>query len=113
MENAFHCLKSTSACNRAMKTQFDIPVGQQVLKKCLYHWECVVPLKQLLVKQAKTNALKSNTKNLLQIAHTNLKRLGDRAVYAPRLWNETPPPNPRATSTLLKVCKTLRHSRKH
>ena len=32
----------------------------------------------------------SNTKNLLQIPHTNLKRFGDRAfcAYAPRLWNE-------------------------
>ena len=33
-----------------------------------------------------------NTKNLLQIALTNLKRFGDRAfcAYAPRLWNELP-----------------------
>ena len=32
----------------------------------------------------------SNTKNLLQIQHTNLNRFGDRAfcAYAPRLWNE-------------------------
>ena len=34
----------------------------------------------------------SNTKNLLQIPLTNLKRFGDRAfcAYAPRLWNELP-----------------------
>ena len=34
----------------------------------------------------------SNTKNSLQIPHTNLKRFGDRAfcAYAPRLWNEFP-----------------------
>ena len=36
--------------------------------------------------------LRSNTKNLLQIPLTNLKRFGDRAfcAYAPRLWNELP-----------------------
>ena len=35
---------------------------------------------------------KINTKNLLQIPLTNLKRFGDRAfcTYAPRLWNELP-----------------------
>ena len=51
----------------------------------LYLWE-------LLVKQANTRTLRSNTKNLLQIPHTNLKRFGDRAfcAYAPRLWNELP-----------------------
>ena len=45
-----------------------------------------------LVKQANTRTLRSNTKNLLQIPLTNLKRFGDRAfcAYAPRLWNELP-----------------------
>ena len=51
-------------------------------------------LKELLVKQANTRTLRSNTKNLLPIPHTNLKRFGDRALilclYAPRLWNELP-----------------------
>ena len=49
-------------------------------------------LRKLLVKQAKTRTLRSNTKNLLQIPLTNLKRFGDRAfcAYAPRLWNELP-----------------------
>ena len=49
-------------------------------------------LRELLVKQANTRTLRSNTKNLLQIPHTNLKRLGDRAfcAYAPHLWNELP-----------------------
>ena len=50
-------------------------------------------LKELLVKQAcNTRTLRTNTKNLLQIPLTNLKRIGDRAfyAYAPRLWNELP-----------------------
>ena len=49
-------------------------------------------LRELLVKQANTRTLRSNTKNLLQIPHTNLKQLGDRAfcAYAPHLWNELP-----------------------
>ena len=49
-------------------------------------------LRELLVKQASTRTLRSNTKNLLQIPLTNLKRFGDRAfcAYAPRLWNELP-----------------------
>ena len=42
--------------------------------------------------QPLTGTLRSNTKNLLQIPHTDLKRFGDRAfcAYAPRLWNELP-----------------------
>ena len=49
-------------------------------------------LRELLAKQANTRTLRSNTKNLLQIPLTNLKRFGDRAfcAYAPRLWNELP-----------------------
>ena len=49
-------------------------------------------LRELLVKQANTRTLRSNTKNLLQIPLTNLKRFGDRAfcAYAPHLWNELP-----------------------
>ena len=49
-------------------------------------------LRELLVKQANTRTLRSNTKNLLQIPLTNQKRFGDRAfcAYAPRLWNELP-----------------------
>ena len=49
-------------------------------------------LRELLVKQANTRTLRSNTKNLLQIPHTNLKRFGGRVfcAYAPRLWNELP-----------------------
>ena len=48
--------------------------------------------RELLVKQANTRTLRSNTKNLLQIPLTNLKRFSDRAfcAYAPRLWNELP-----------------------
>ena len=47
-------------------------------------------LRELLVKQANTRTLRSNTMNLLQIPHTNLKRFGDRAfcAYTPHLWNE-------------------------
>ena len=49
-------------------------------------------LRELLVKEANTRTLRSNTKNLLQIPLTYLKRFGDRAfcAYAPRLWNELP-----------------------
>ena len=49
-------------------------------------------LRELLVKQANTKTLRSNTKNLLQVPLTDLKRFGDRAfcAYAPRLWNELP-----------------------
>ena len=49
-------------------------------------------LRELLVKQANTRTLRSNTKNLLQIPLTYLKRFGDRAFcsYAPRIWNELP-----------------------
>ena len=49
-------------------------------------------LRELLVKQANTRTLRSNTKNLLQIPHTNLERFGDRAfcAHAPRFWNELP-----------------------
>ena len=49
-------------------------------------------LRELLVEQANTRTLRSNTKNLLQIPLTNLKKFGDRAfcAYAPRLWNELP-----------------------
>ena len=39
-------------------------------------------LRELLVKQASTRTLRSNTKNLLQIPLTNLKRYGDRAFCA-------------------------------
>ena len=38
---------------------------------------------------ANTRTLRSNTKNLIQIPHTNLERFGDRA-YAPPLSNELP-----------------------
>ena len=36
--------------------------------------------------------IKKQTKNLLQIPHTSLKRFGERAVcaYAPCIWNELP-----------------------
>ena len=49
-------------------------------------------LRELLVKQANNRTFRSNTKNLLQIPLTNLKRFGDRTfcAYAPRLWNELP-----------------------
>ena len=49
-------------------------------------------LRELLVNQANTKTLRSNTENLLQIPHTNLKRFGDRefCVHAPRLWHKLP-----------------------
>ena len=60
-------------------------------------------LRELLVKQANTRTLRSNTKNLLQIPLTNLKRFGDRAfcAYAPRLWNELPENIKKQLKTLL------------
>ena len=49
-------------------------------------------LTEVLVKQNNTRTLWSNTKILLQIPHTNLKRFGGRAVraYAPLLRSELP-----------------------
>ena len=68
-------------------------------------------LRELLVKQASTRTLRSNTKTLLQIPLTNLKRFGDRAfyAYAPRLWNELPDNTKAADSVqnLKKQLKTL------
>ena len=51
-----------------------------------------INLRELLVNHANTMNLRSNTKNLLQIPDTNLKRFGDRAfcACAPRLWSELP-----------------------
>ena len=50
------------------------------------------PHLQREIKKLVNNLLRSNSKNLLQIPLTNLKRLGDRAfcAYAPHLWNELP-----------------------
>ena len=47
-------------------------------------------LRELLVKQANTTNIRSNTRNLSYIPHSNLKRFDDRAfcAYAPYLWNE-------------------------
>ena len=68
-------------------------------------------LRELLVKQANTRTLRSNTKNLLQIPLTNLKRFGDRvfSAYAPRLWNELPDSIKAAESVQIfkKQLKTL------
>ena len=48
--------------------------------------------RELLVQKANTRTLRPNTKNLLEIPHTNLKKFGDRAFCAdaPHLWNELP-----------------------
>ena len=56
--------------------------------KCI-HGCAPLYLRELLVKQANTRTLRSNTKNVLQIPHINLKRFGYRVfcAYAPRLWN--------------------------
>ena len=66
-------------------------------------------LRELLVKQANTRNLRSNTKNLLQIPHTNLKKFGDRAlcVCAPRLWNELPDKTSDSVQNFKKHLKTL------
>ena len=44
----------------------------------------------IIVKQANTKTLTSNTQNLLQIPHTNLKRYCDRTLcaYAPCIWKD-------------------------
>ena len=65
-------------------------------------------LRELLVKQANTSTVRSNTKNVLQIPHTNLKKVGDRAfcAYAPRLWNELPV-NIKAADSVQNVKKQL------
>ena len=46
----------------------------------------------VLVKQANTGSLRSNTKKVLHIPRTNLKRFGDRAfsAYASHLLNKLP-----------------------
>ena len=75
-----------------------LPIRKRIeLKILLLTFKCMqgcapLYLRELLVKQANTRTLRSNTKNLLQIPLTNLKRFGDRAfcAYAPRLWNELP-----------------------
>ena len=76
-----------------------LPIRKRIeFKILLLTFKCMqgcapLHLRELLVKQANTRTLRSNTKNLLQIPLTNLKRFGDRAVcalYAPRLWNELP-----------------------
>ena len=64
------------------------------LKSCcigqISHYR-VIP--EVIVSQTgQIRTLGSNTKNLLQIPHTNMKRFGDRAfcAYATCLWNELP-----------------------
>ena len=66
-------------------------------------------LRKLLVKQANTGTLRSNTKNVLQIPHTNMKRFCDRAfgAYAPRLWNELTD-NIKAVDSVQNVRKQLK-----
>ena len=68
-------------------------------------------LRELLVKQANTKTLRTNTRNLLQTPLTNLKRFGNRAfcAYAPRFYYELPD-NIKAA---IIVCKTSRNSWKH
>ena len=94
-----------------------LPIRKRIeFKILLLTFKCMqgcAPLymRELLVKQANTRTLRSNTKNLLQIPLTNLKRLGDRAfcAYAPRLFGMSS----LTTSRLLIVCKTSRKSWKH
>ena len=45
---------------------------------------------ELLVKQATTRSLRSNTKNLLQVARTNLNRCEDMAFFAYELYERAP-----------------------
>ena len=53
--------------------------------------------------------MRSNTKNLLKIPHTNLKRFGDGAYcsYVQRLWNELPD-NIKAADSVQNVKKQLK-----
>ena len=55
-------------------------------------WHSIIVLEGIVSQTSHYRNLRSNTKNVLQIPHTNLKRFGDRAffAYAPRLWNELP-----------------------
>ena len=61
----------------------------KVIKSANYQKCAPLDLRELLVKQANTRTLRSNTTNLLHIPLTNQKRFGDRALcaYAPHLWN--------------------------
>ena len=65
-------------------------------------------LRELLVKQANTKTLGSNTKNLLQIPYTYLKRFGDRSfcAYALCLLYELPD-NIKAADYSVQNFKTL------
>ena len=58
-------------------------IGLKILHLTFKYMQGCAPLylRELLVKQANTRTLRSNTKNLLQIPHTNLKRMGDRALH--------------------------------
>ena len=75
-----------------------LPIRERIeFKILLLTFKCMqgcapLYLRELLIKQANTRPLRSNTKNLLQIPHNNLKCFGDRAfcAYAPRLCSELP-----------------------
>ena len=86
-------------------------VAESLLQhKKLFYLKCApLYLRELLVKQANTMTLRSNTKNLLQIPHTNLKRFVDRAfcAYAPQLWNELPD-NIKAAESVQNIKKQLK-----
>ena len=85
-------------CTPVLKDLHWLPIRKRIeFKILLLTFKCMqgcapLYLRELLVKQANTRTLRSNTKNLLQIPLTNLKRFGDRAfcAYAPHLWNELP-----------------------
>ena len=66
-----------------------LPIRKRIeFKILLLSFQCMqgcapLYLRELLVKQANTRTLRSNTKNLLQIPHTNLKRFGDSREIHP------------------------------
>ena len=77
-----------------LEVDLQLPIEFKILLLTFKCMQGCAPLylRELLVKQANTRTLRSNTKNLLQIPLTNLKRFGDIAfcAYTPRLWNELP-----------------------
>ena len=75
----------------------DCPSGKDWVEDSAFYFQihaqmCPLYMRELYVKPANSKTLRSNTKNLLQITHTNRKSFCDRAfcAYAPQRRNELP-----------------------
>ena len=95
--NVARVVSGSTKCNHITPILKDLHWKRFEFKILLFTFKCMrgsapLYLKELLVNQTNTRTLRSNTKNLLQIPHTDLNRFGARTfgTYAPRLWNELP-----------------------